>query len=104
MDAPVDVHVSFTPPPVQTSEFGLTVSVTGPGTVVGAGFRCGGKTRSALGCRRSFGPGSRVKLKAVPARGARFAGWTGFCQLAGRTTGMLVTVSTAKTVGAVFRR
>ena len=105
VDGPVDVHVAILPPPTDTTGgYGLTIAVTGPGTVVGGGLRCGGKTGSALDCRGSFRPRSKVRLNAVPARGARFAGWTGFCQLAGRRRQCSVTVSTSKTVGAVFRR
>ena len=104
VDGPVDVDVSVLPPPTDTSGYGLTIGVSGPGTIVGGGFHCGGSTGSALGCRQAFGPGSKVTLKAVPARGARFVGWTGFCQLAGKQRQCQVRVSTAKTVGAVFRR
>jgi hypothetical protein len=104
VDGPVNVFASIPPPATDTRGYGLTIGVTGPGTVVGSGLRCGGRTGSAIDCRGVFAPGSKVKLKAVAARGARFVGWTGFCQLAGRRRQCQVTVSTGKTVGAIFRR
>lgn len=59
------------------SGFSLRVSKTGAGTgtvaAPGAGIDCGSD------CGESYAPGQRVVLKAAPAGGSTFGGWTGDC-------------------------
>jgi hypothetical protein len=64
----------FTPPPAR-----LGVSVAGPGSVrsTPAGVACPPR------CTAFFPHGSRVALRALPARRARLAGWNGACTGAG---------------------
>ena len=54
----------------------VAASVTGRGTVVStpAGLSCRSR------CARSFPFGQQVRLRAVPDRGFRFAGWSGACR------------------------
>jgi hypothetical protein len=80
------------PPPV-----GLTVSVTGGGLVVStpAGILCSAR------CTGKFAVGSKVRLRAKPAGGWRFTGWTGACK--GRVP-CFVRMSHAASVRATFRR
>jgi len=75
----------------------LTVSVAGPGRVVSTprGIACTKR------CSATFERGMRVALRAVPAKGARFAGWTGACRGA---KSCRVTLDRARSVSARFRR
>lgn len=88
--------------------FGVNVSVSGPGVVSGGKsirskqIRCGTATGSLSDCAQLFAFDIRVKLKAVPRRGADFAGWRGFCSGKKRRCGLRMTA--AKTVFAYFRR
>jgi hypothetical protein len=67
--------------------FGVSVSVSGRGTVTGGQvIRCGERARSIRDCGAYFQSGQVVVLHAVPARGARFVGWAGFCTGRGRCT------------------
>jgi hypothetical protein len=77
--------------------FLLTVRRTGAGTVTSrpAGISCGAR------CSARFRPGAAVRLSARPARGWRFAGWSGAC----RGRGACVVRTTAdRAVRATFRR
>jgi Divergent InlB B-repeat domain len=91
-----------------SSVFGVNVSVSGPGVVSGGKsirskqIRCGKVTGSLLDCEQLFAFNSRVKLKAVPRRGANFARWRGFCSGKKRRCGLRITAP--KTVIAYFRR
>ncbi len=75
----------------------LTVSVSGPGRVLSTprGISC------RPGCSASYPRGARVVLRTVPARNARFAGWTGACRGSKRCT---VTLDANRAVKARFRR
>ena len=81
--------------------YGINVSVSGPGTVVSkdGSIRCGYKSSVVDGCHASFEPGATVELRALPAKGARFVGWHGFC--AGTGVCRLKMTAT-KTVFALF--
>ena len=70
------------PSPVQggPGSFGINVSVSGRGIVVGGGrINCGKRTNTIRACGGYFNVGQTVLLRALPARGQRFAGWSGFC-------------------------
>jgi hypothetical protein len=75
----------------------LTVSVAGAGRVVSTprGISC------AKRCSAAFDRGMRLTLRAVPAKGARFVGWSGACRGA---KGCRVTLDRARSVQARFRR
>jgi hypothetical protein len=101
----VDVSVSiaaFTPPVTGPPEFGVNVSVSGRGVVVGGGqINCGRRTGTVRACAGYFGKGSIVVLRALPAKGAHFGGWSGFCSGKGHCR---LTVNATKLVYAVFGR
>ena len=75
----------------------LGVSVVGPGRVVStpAGVRC--KPR----CSATFRRGTRIVLRAVPAKGARVIRWTGACK---GTKACRLTMSGTRSTTAHFRR
>jgi hypothetical protein len=75
----------------------LAVRVVGPGRVVSVprGISC--KPR----CSATFPHGTRLTLRAVPARGARFVGWSGACRGARQCR---VTLTDTRAVRARFRR
>jgi hypothetical protein len=75
---------------------GLTVKVSGRGTVVVSGKAC------AATCTRSFAEGVVANLRARPARGFRFAGWGGSCR--GRNAACSVLLAGARMVSARFVR
>lgn len=85
------------PPPSQPVRHRLSVQVRGPGRVVSAptGISCPRR------CTASFAAGTRVSLRAVPARGARFRSWGGACAGVKRC---VVSMTRARTVTATFRR
>jgi hypothetical protein len=88
VDGPLEVRVrtlvGFGGPPAR---LGVNVTVSGRGTVTdGQLIRCGQQARSIRDCRAFFQGGQVVALRAVPARGARFVGWAGFCKGRGRCT------------------
>lgn len=82
--------------PVASGQFGLTVVVSGSGSVSStpAGITCG------AACSASFASGASVTLTAAPQAGATFAGWSGACS--GTATSCVVTMSQARSVGATF--
>lgn len=104
---PTVVHVSkvgvFTPPVTGPPEFGVNVNVSGHGVVVGGGqINCGRRRATIRACQGYFSQGAHVVLRALPARGVRFAGWTGgFCYGTGRCR---LTVDATKLVYATFGR
>ncbi len=75
----------------------LTVSVAGAGRVVSTprGISC------ARRCSASFERGMRLTLRALPAKGARFVGWSGACR---GPKACRVTLDRARSVQARFRR
>ena len=77
--------------------YGLVVSVTGRGTVSGAGAPC-----RAARCARSAGSYTPRRLRARPAAGWRLAGWGGAC--AGRGATCTVPMTRATAVRARFVR
>jgi hypothetical protein len=74
----------------------LSVATSGRGTVRSSpqGIACPSR------CAAAFVVGSRVALRATPARGSRFAGWRGAC----RGLRCTVVLSANRSVRAVFRR
>jgi Divergent InlB B-repeat domain len=84
-------------PPSAPAKARLTVSVVGPGAVrsTPAGIACPRR------CSASFARGARVLLRALPARGARLAGWSGACKGRGVCR---VELSANRSVRARFRR
>jgi WD40-like Beta Propeller Repeat/Divergent InlB B-repeat domain len=84
-----------------TATFGrmmrLKVSIRGPGRVVSApaGIACPPR------CTAAFVGGTRVALRASPARAATFAGWNGACR---GTKGCRISMSANRSVSARFRR
>jgi hypothetical protein len=91
MDAEKLVRASF------GRTFKLIVSVRGPGRVVSspAGIAC------APRCKASFTRGTRVTLRALPAKGARLAGWGGACK---GSKGCRASMNADRSVRARFRR
>ena len=85
------VTATFAAPPDRT----LTVSVTGPGKVTGAGIDCPGD------CSQTYAQGTSVQLTATPGASATFSGWASDC--AGSSgTGCTLTMSADRTAGASF--
>lgn len=80
-----------------TSNFQLSVAVTGAGSVSGGGISCG---NGASTCSVSVASGTVVTLTATPATGATFTGWGGSCTGTARTC--TITVSSARSVTATF--
>jgi hypothetical protein len=94
MQAARTVTAAFVPQP--PSSFGLSVAVTGTGTVRSqpAGIDCGST------CNASFAANTSVSLSATPGAGQVFTGWGGACTGAAGTC--TVTMSQARSVSAVF--
>jgi hypothetical protein len=89
------------PPPPPSRQFGINVSVSGPGMVTGqGGIRCGRTT--LFDCEGLFAEGATVVLRASPGRRGRFVFWRGFCTGKRKTCSLRVTAP--KTVQALFRR
>lgn len=87
---------STTPPPLTTT-YTLTVAKSGSGTVTStpAGINCG------TDCSEPYASGASVSLKATPASGYVFSGWSGACS--GTAMTCTVTMSVAKSVSATFK-
>ena len=85
-------------PPPPPTQYTLTVSKTGPGSITGypGGINCGSV------CSASYPSGSSVILTAVPANGARFQGWSGACS--GTLLTCTVTMTQAKSASAGFAK
>ena len=79
--------------PLGPLNFPLTVAFFGGGTVTGNGINC-----SSL-CGVFFAPGTMVTLRAAPAAGSSFVGWSGACSGAGTC---ILTINSAQSVGATF--
>lgn len=79
-----------------SNEPGLTVTITGSGTVTSspAGINC-----SSGSCAAVFAPGTQVTLTATAGTGADFTGWGGACS---GTSTCVVTVTAATSVTANF--
>lgn len=91
LSAPTAVTAVFGPATVR-----LAARVSGRGTVTGAGISCPGR------CSASVAAGAPLALRARPAKGWRFAGWTGACR--GTSVVCRVTPQAAASVGARFSR
>lgn len=83
-------------------QVGVTVTVSGPGTVTGSQIRCGGTRGTLLDCRALFDVNSTVLLRAKPSKRRFVARWSGFCT--GKKRRCTVQATAAKTVTALFRR
>ncbi len=81
-----------------TVRLSVQLAGRGRGTVVSdpAGIDCGET------CAASFPAASNVALRAVPAVGSAFAGWTGACATAATSPECSVTMTDASTVAASF--
>lgn len=79
MNGNQSVVATFTPAPT----YGLTVQVSGNGTVSGQGIACG------TDCTETYPAGTVVKLAATPAQGFVFSGWGGACTGTGECSVML---------------
>jgi hypothetical protein len=81
----------------QTQSQTLMVGVSGKGTVTSSptGINCG-KT-----CSASYPSGTSVTLIATPGSGFAFSGWSGACT---GTSSCVVTMTTAQTVTATFKK
>ncbi|HEY7604888.1 MAG TPA: InlB B-repeat-containing protein [Gaiellaceae bacterium] len=77
--------------------FPLSVSVTGSGTVTGAGLDCG---EGGTTCSTTVAAGTNVTLTAGPSTGETFQGWSGACTGTARTCSL--TMSAARSVSAAF--
>lgn len=78
------------------TNFALTVSLTGSGTVSSSptGINC-----NTGSCTSSFSSGSSVALTATPSAGYSFSGWSGACS---GTGSCVVTMSGDQSVAATF--
>ena len=94
MSAAKNVTATFSS---SSTQYGLSLSVTGSGHVTGAGIDCGNGNTD---CSGLFAANTTVSLTAIPASGATFAGWGGNCS--GSGTVCTLTMSTAKAVTASF--
>ena len=92
MDAAKSVTATFA-----VSTYALAVRVTGRGVVRSspAGIVC------SKSCSRAFAAGSIVRLTAKASKRYRFSGWSGACR---GTKGCAVTLGSAKSVRATFRK
>jgi hypothetical protein len=92
MDAAKNVTATFA-----LTTVSLLVQVKGKGKVVStpAGISCPRR------CSAAFTVGSKVRLRAKPAKGFRFAGWSGSCRGTGACT---LTADRARAARAVFRK
>ncbi len=91
------------PPSASRRSFGLHVSVSGRGLVLGGQrLRCGRTARAALECGERYRRGERVRLRAMPARRSRFVRWSGACR--GRDKRCTVRMTAPKIAIAIFGR
>jgi Divergent InlB B-repeat domain len=95
--------VQFTPEAAPTpSAYGLNVSISGRGSVVGSSINCAASKGTLADCEALFPRGQTVTLRAVPSHGARFMRWGQFCT--GKSKRCSVKVTAAKIVLAQFSR
>lgn len=80
-----------------SSGFGLTVTVTGSGTVIGGGINCG--SEGAI-CSVIEAANGNVTLSETPDSGSSFTSWGGACT--GSATTCTVSMTSAKSVSATF--
>jgi hypothetical protein len=114
LDADKSINVSFVAapklepaktvvdPPAPGATNGVAVSVSGNGTVAGSiagtpGILCGVR---GFRCYAQAKPGTRVTLRANPAAGSVFLGWSGACS--GKAAACTVTAGRAGGAGAAF--
>lgn len=76
---------------------GLSLNVSGAGTVSGPGISCG---NGSTDCSELYATGSTVTLTATPASGQSFTGWGGACSGTGTTC--TLSMDQARTVTAAF--
>jgi Divergent InlB B-repeat domain len=91
------VTANFSGGTPSATTFPLSVSVSGSGTVAGAGLNCG---TAGTACSVNLAAGTSVTLTATPAAGASFQSWGGACSGTARTCSL--TMSTARSVSASF--
>jgi hypothetical protein len=83
----------------QVQVHGLTYTAAGTGSGA-VSFSPGGSLGRCEGsCTNSYSQGTRVRLRATPALGSRFAGWSGACR---RNRPCIVTMRSARSVTATF--
>jgi Divergent InlB B-repeat domain len=80
-------------------DYGMTVTVSGPGTITGPGINC---RESSGDCAELFAPGTVVTLTETPDSGATFAGWDGFGGCSGTGNTCTITMNDNKSVTADF--
>ncbi len=87
---------TFKTQPIAVTNFALTVSKTGNGSIGSAptGINCGAT------CTANFASGTTVTLTPTAASGSVFAGWSGDCTGTGSTC--TITMNAAKNVSATF--
>ena len=100
-DAIVGARAAGPPVTPPRAGLGVSVSVSGRGTVTSRGIRCGGVTGTLFDCQALYSPRSTVILRAIEASGSRFGGWGGFCS--GKRLRCTLTVAASMTVTAFFR-
>jgi Divergent InlB B-repeat domain len=98
MDQARSVRATFAPAAGQ-SNYTLTVSVSGTGTVASqpAGINC-----TTANCAAAFAADTVVALTATPAAGQSFTGWSGACT--GAASSCQVTMNQLRSVSANFER
>jgi Divergent InlB B-repeat domain len=84
----------------RTLHFPVTVSVTGPGRVTGAGD--GGSIDCPGQCSAMINQNTPITLTATPDPGSRFTTWGGSCTEAGTSNVCTVTMTGPKSVTAGF--
>jgi uncharacterized repeat protein (TIGR02543 family) len=94
MTAAATVSASFSTAPATHR---LSVTVRGPGRVVGGSIQCGNGFKT---CAANEAANATVTLTATPKAGARFRGWGGACSGSARTC--RVQMIAARTVSATF--
>ncbi|MCM5680338.1 hypothetical protein M8A51_12440 [Schlegelella sp. S2-27] len=94
-----DVRATFSQAPVAVTNYSLSVSVSGTGSVTSnpGGISCGS---GGSACTGSFANGTGVALSAQAPSGYTFQGWGGACSGTGSTC--QVTMSQARSVSASF--
>lgn len=79
----------------------LTLSLTGAGTVTAGTKKCTSTAKKPATCIQTVDDGTALSLKATPARGYAFAGWTGACT--GKKTTCVLLPHASVSVSATFR-